>query len=95
MELRQRYIKLKLLQQSALIQKFALPRGEAWRVHYFKIRQHMQLKAAPIELAQPPPYKHCNSQLLYTALKKCSLSVCCGTVRKTVRREVQSICTKR
>lgn len=71
----QRGVKLKLLQpfeEPAFIQKSVLPGGENWRERYFKIKQHTQPKAAPVELGLPPkdvnPYERCNLWLLYTAL---------------------------
>ncbi|PPK73911.1 uncharacterized protein DUF4071 [Methylobacter tundripaludum] len=71
----QRGVKLKLLQpfeEPAFIQKSVLPGGEIWRERYFKIKPLAQIKAAPVELGEPPknvnPYERCNLWLLYTAL---------------------------
>ncbi len=71
----QRGVKLKLLQpfeEPAFIQKSVLPGGESWRERYFKLKPQAQIKAAPIELGEPPkdvnPYERCNLWLLYSAL---------------------------
>ncbi|MEQ1529863.1 MAG: tetratricopeptide repeat-containing protein [Methylococcales bacterium] len=71
----QRGVKLKLLQpfeEPAFIQKSVLPGGDSWRERYFQIKPQASIKAAPIELGQPPkdvdPYERCNLWLLYSAL---------------------------
>jgi hypothetical protein len=71
----QRGVKLKLLQpfeEPAFIQKSVLPGGDSWRERYFKLKPQAQIKAAPIELGEPPkdvnPYERCNLWLLYSAL---------------------------
>jgi tetratricopeptide (TPR) repeat protein len=68
-------VKLKLLQafeEPVFIQKSVLPGGESWRDRYFKIKSKAHIKAAPVELGEPPkdvdPYERCNLWLLYSAL---------------------------
>lgn len=71
----QRGVKLKLLQpfeEPAFIHKSVLPGGDSWRERYYQIKSQANIKAAPIELGEPPkdvdPYERCNRWLLYSAL---------------------------